>query len=496
MRLKIILGNLLIVVLVGVVSYGVVRSQLQTGLSQQIDERIDNDHELFDRSWRLSALEFVDQVSDRARTQDVTAIFTALDEQGRRQRAHRAANAISQWFLDPARGRQGGPDVVAITDETGTVIARDKDINRMHGQSLVRVLTTLPDVLKTGTPHHDVWWLRNENKLLQAAIAPIRNPSGAIVGALVVGYDLSNGLAKREADLLGRQVAFLYAGQVYSASIPSELVDPLEKQLFGRLGSGTKGALEGKSTAPWSIDLASGHSYVGVTAPLPVSPSAHVAYTVMADRSEHLGLVSTTNLILLLTALGALGVLIYGWLIASSLLNPLEQIEEDVLRVINGRTDVRIDVESAEFGGLAYRINQLINVFTGVAEEDEEGRVSQAPDEAGSGAWQGAAFAEAGGAGSPQPGAGGGGSAGGGAIDDPALAAQLEAEPAAQYYARIHREYVAAKQAAGEDVSSIPADRFTQRIQGNEKALAQKHGVRMVRFKVEANGVLRPVLIR
>ncbi|MFW6067096.1 MAG: MXAN_5187 C-terminal domain-containing protein [Myxococcota bacterium] len=496
MRLKIILGNLVIVLLVGLGAFWMVRSQLQASLSARVDERIEHDRVLFDRSWRLSAVDFLGHVSDRARTQDVTVVFGALDEDTRRQRAHRAANSVSRWFMDPARGRQGGPDVVAITDEAGRVIARDKDINRMHDQDLSRALPTVRDALREGSVQHDVWWFRDENKLLQTGVAPILNAAGATVGSLVVGYELSNGLARREAEVLGREVAFLYDDQIYSASVSSDLIDPLEKALFGPLQQSSAQALEGgRASAPWSASLNGDRSYIGVAAPLPSSPSASVAYVVMADRAAQAELVSATDVILLLTFLGAVGVLIYGWVMAGAFLRPLERIEEDVLRVINGRTDVRIDVESAEFGGLAYRINQLINVFTGVAEEDAEGRVSQGPPggEGGGGAWQGSAFAE-----SRAGGAGGSSSAGGGGepLDDQAAAAELEAEPAEQYYERLHREYVAAKQAAGEDVSGIPKERFLQRIQGNEQALAQKHGVRMVRFRVEEGGQLRPVLIR
>src|SRR6185295_6106518 len=98
-----------------------------------------------------------------------------------------------------------------------------------------------------------------------------------------------------------------------------------------------------------------------------------------------------------------------------------------------------LDVQSAEFGGLAYRINQLLNVFTGVQEtaEDESGRVSSPPNQA---AWQDQAFAD-----QPSGGGASAASAAGGAndpIDDPAVAGPLAAEAEADYYARIYKEYV------------------------------------------------------
>jgi hypothetical protein len=77
-------------------------------------------------------------------------------------------------------------------------------------------------------------------------------------------------------------------------------------------------------------------------------------------------------------------------------------------------------------------------------------------------------------------------------------AAALAALPERQYYAQLYREYVAAKQLVGEDVSNIPEDRFIERIKGNAAHLMKKHGAQMVRFEVETIGGqvnLKPVVI-
>jgi hypothetical protein len=186
-------------------------------------------------------------------------------------------------------------------------------------------------------------------------------------------------------------------------------------------------------------------------------------------------------------------VVLYGFVIGNFIMRPIERIEEDVLAVINGRTDLRLETQSAELGGLAFRINQLLNVLTGTEEasSDAQGRVSVAPS---AGAWKDAAFSDA---------AGSGGATGGASPDDPiedeALAAKLSAEDTAAYEARLYAEYLGAKQALGENVANIPQDRFHQRLSGRASALVQKHGCRAVRFQVEtvANQVvLRPVLLR
>ena len=164
---------------------------------------------------------------------------------------------------------------------------------------------------------------------------------------------------------------------------------------------------------------------------------------------------------------------------------PIEQMEDDLLAVINGRTDVRLEVETPELGGLSYRVNQLINLFTGVAEEDDDGRAVTS-----SGGWDAVSIT------GPDP-KSRASAPGPGASEDPEAVA-LAAIPESQYYAKLYDDYVAAKRSVGEDVSSVPKERFQERIRGNAEHLAKKHGARMVRFKVETIGDqvnLKPVVI-
>ncbi len=499
MRLKIIAGNLVAVLLLGLVSYAIVGSDLRQELSGKVLAQIGNDQVLIDRSLRLTALEFVNLVKQRASDSDVLGVFAALDEEGRRTRAFEAAERSSNWFADPARGSRGNPDIVVITDDAGKVLARNADKNRMYGSRLDTALPAVRAALKDGGAHHDVWKKDDEGKLLELAVSAVRGDGGNIVGTLVVGYDLSNGLARSEGQRLGgRDVAFIVDDKVYSSSFSESVAKQLRAYLFGAGKGATEGALNGTVSPAWETKL-DGADLVGKVAPLPFAPSAKVAYAVIADRSRSASVAGdVTSTILMLTLVFSLVVLGYGFMVGNTIVKPIEQIEEGVLAAINGNTDVRLDTTNPDLGGLAYRINQLLNVFTGVSEgesEDEQGRVSNVRQQD----WKDSAFSDAG-----QVAAGGGGTAGttsaGGnePIDDPALAQRLSAEPEDAYYRRIFQEYVAAKKALGENIN-IPEERFTQRLKGNEQALVKKHGVRNVRFVVQKSGSqvnLQPVLIR
>ncbi len=496
MRLKIIAGNLVAVLLLGLVSYAVVGGDLKRELAAKVLAQIGNDQELLDRSLRLSGMEFVNLVKQRAGDQDTIGVFLALDEPGRRTRAFEAAERTAAWMGDPARGTRGHPDMVIITDDSGKVLARNADRNRMYGMRLDAALPAVRATLQDADARRDVWKKADDAKLLELGVAPIRSSSGQIVGALIVGYDLSNGLAASEGKRLGgRDVAFIVDDKVYSTSAPDQVAKDLRSHLFGPAKAATDAAKGGSVSAPWVASLG-GNEYAGVLAPLPGGTGAKAAYVVLNNRSSAAAVVNdATKIILALTLVFSLVVLAYGFMLGNSIVRPIEEIEEGVLAVINGNTDLRLDTNNPELGGLAYRINQLLNVFTGVSEtpdEDEQGRSAVHQQD-----WKDSAFGDG------QPAAAGGSAPAGGAsasepIDDPALAAKLAAEPEAAYYTRVFKEYVAAKQSVGETLN-IPEDRFTQRLKGNEQALVKKHEVKGIRFVVQKSGnqvVLQPVLLK
>jgi hypothetical protein len=490
MRTKIIAGNLVTLLVIGLVSYFMVSSSLETELLEGVDSRIGSDFRLLERSFRLSARELAEQVDAQAMQRPLVDTFvTALDDAGQRTRAYEAAERTASWLADPAR-RGAAPDIVVVIDDGGRVVARNADRNRMYQFDIGRQLPAVQRALR-GETSTGIW--QDENKVLQVAVAPIRGDDHRVLGALLVGYDLSNGLARSEARLLGRDVAFLLGDRVYSSSLTqTAALESLRAHLFDQAGAATQAALSGNAiSSPFFVELG-GQRFVGVVGPAPSGGSqAQLAMVALANRTAELNKADAVSMILLLTSLGGLIVLIYGFLIAGTLLRPIEQMEETVLAVINGRTDVRIDVESAEFGGLAYRINQLLNVFTGTPEEDEQGRVGQ-PE---SGQWHGESIPQ----GTPESNDGSQSAAtSDDSAEDTELAAQLAAEPESAYYSRVYREYVAAKQAVGEDVSNIPQDKFEQRLRANEQSLIKKHNCRMVRFQVQTRGTqvnLKPVII-
>ena len=74
-----------------------------------------------------------------------------------------------------------------------------------------------------------------------------------------------------------------------------------------------------------------------------------------------------------------------GWLLGNYITRPINMLEEGLLAILNGQADKRFELDHAELGGLAFRIDQLLNQLMGVEEDttDDEGRVSRSPSAAG-----------------------------------------------------------------------------------------------------------------
>lgn len=450
MRLKIIAGNLAVLVFLGLVVYLYGSKVLSSDLNARLDSEVAADAELLEQSWRIEAMDLLAQVTSRTEGSDAAQALRGLDDLGRRRAAHAFANDVSRWFGDPARGRVGRPDIVAVTDVAGELLARDQNPNQDVGRSIVAEVPALRDVL-SGSDMSGKW--RYGSKLLRVAMSPIRNDAGGVIGALVVGYDVSNGVAERHANLLGHEVAFVDGDQVYSASVSVDSAQSIKPDNFG--------AYTRRQAGEEEYAIASGTLGEGNDA---------LRFMVFTAVSEYLSPLSALNMILILFGIAAFLMIAYGFVVGGMLSDPIEKMEATILNTINGNDSDRVDIEGGEYGGLAYRINQLIAFSI-------EGRVSNAD-------WGDAASL---GASDPPD------------TSDEAATQALASEDQASYEARLYDEYVAAKQSVGEDVSNIPKDRFLARLSKNAEKLKAKHGCRIVRFQVQQNGnqvILRPVIIR
>lgn len=151
---------------------------------------------------------------------------------------------------------------------------------------------------------------------------------------------------------------------------------------------------------------------------------------------------------------------------------PISDLEDGLLAIINGQTDLRFELEHPLLGGLVFRVNSLLNELLGVAEDttDEEGRPSNAPSpESFTGALNlDERMASL-------------------SFEDVEDAQDLRDEVPEDYYKRIFDEYIEAKSSLGDPVDHLRFAPFAQRIKSSEAQLTNKHG-KPFRYRIEAQG--------
>lgn len=466
MRNKIIAVNAVIVLIVGLLAFAIVRTQLvaSTSSADQLKKSAQRDAVGVASRLQLDALRTERWLAGLAAA---PANRSALSKATPDARAT-AARQLADQIANSAGASLGTkPSIVAIVDSSGKIVARDaSDLNR--GDDVGATYPAFKDALTRGAPGSDVWTDRTRADQYVVSYAPLRDDANR-VHMIVFGVAINDALARVSAAATGRGVLLVgangeivansqNAGEDVKAAVKAGAADVKTALTTGTVTSGANGDV------------------LFATAPLDgFGEGKQTAVVAVAPTSLLEGASGIPMSILGAMVLGFILVAAAGWFLGNYISRPIAMLEEGLLGILNGQTDKRFELDHAELGGLAFRIDQLLNQLMGVEEDntDDEGRVSKAPTAAN--------FGEA--LSVDRSGAAGGSPGAAPNVD----AARLAMEPIDQYYARLYGEYIAAKRALGEQVDHITDAAFRTRIQGMEQEAAAKHG-RPVRYHVQTNG--------
>ena len=211
--------------------------------------------------------------------------------------------------------------------------------------------------------------------LLELSAVPIWGADDQVAGVLTVGFEVSNGAAAEKSKALGMELAVIHNGEVYSTSF----VDDFARQDLNQ------GLAADDVNAKIKVTLASGGSsefftlhvggaeYRAVLTPVSNSSGEDsVAYLFMGSVDKARTHTRPLMVFLMLVVFAALVVVAIGVALGAYFMKPVLIMEEGLLKMINGDYGHRFDIDSAEFGGLGYRINQLVNVFTDQEESTDD----------------------------------------------------------------------------------------------------------------------------
>ena len=458
MRNKIIAVNAVIVLIVGLLAFAIVRTQLSgaTSSTEQLKKSAQQDALGVAARLQLDGLRAERWLATKAAEPTTKAVLGKATPDARAD----AARQLSDQLATQAPGTLGlKPAMVAVVDSSGKMIGRN-GTNISGGDDITATYPAFKDALAKTAPGSDVWTDAKRADSYIASYTPVRDDGGRVM-MLVFGVALNDALARATGGSAGRGVLLVNAnGDVLANTQTSEDVKKTVKE----------GAADVKNALATSnvVGGGSGDTFYAA-APLDGFGLKQTAVVAVAPTTLLEGTSSIPLGILGAMVLGLILVVAAGWFLGSYISGPIAMLEEGLLAILNGQSDKRFELDHAELGGLAFRIDQLLNQLMGVEEDntDEEGRVSKAPAPANQ-AQQGYGIDPSyiGGIPSSNPGTG---------------------EPADQYYNRLYNEYIAAKKGLGEDTAAITPDIFKQRIQGMEQDMLQKHG-KPVRYQVQVNG--------
>jgi hypothetical protein len=470
-RNKIIAVNAVIILIVGLLSYVLMHQAITAAASNQTALLADAKHGVQGASaWlQLDALRAERWLAQKATDPRALDAFQKSTDSARKDAATQFCDRVlsegrAQGLYDVA------PAVAMLIDDSGKMVGRNgSSLNA--GRDLSADYPAFKDALAKGRSGSDVWANKDRQDSFLASYTPVRGPDGKVEGMIAVGVGLNDELAHVSEQTTGRGIALIVPDKTDLSMVAksTNATSSLQDAISGAAKDLVKRVVEGgKADA-----IEAGDMYVGAAALEGLGDGKHggLAAAFPVTVIDNAGAMAQPLLYVMI--LGIILVVIGGWMLGNYITRPINLLEEGLLAILNGQQDKRFELDHPELGGLAFRIDQLLNQLMGIEEDttDEQGRPSKAPSAAD--------FREA--MSVDRSGTG----AGFDAQVDPALAQALATEPAPQYYARIFREYISAKKALGEQTDHITEQAFATRIQGMERDAAQKYG-RAVRYQVHA----------
>lgn len=500
MRWKLIAGNVAALFIASLIALFWIRSSLTQQLSSDVEPQVARSVALFEAVRTAQGDRYRAMITPYAATDEARGVYTGTTDTAQGDAAFAMAQRLAATIGEsypPARPRPA--DLVAVTNNQGRVLARNINRRAENGRDLRADFEAVGTALQSGQVQRD--YVRYDGqKWFDVVFAPIRGDAG-VLGLLVVGYELSDSVSTEDSARMGLEVGYLvrendrFAVQSLSFGTQAEKnalltwanngSTDLATVFNSERNSGIREIVINDHT--WKIAARSVPGLHRPTRQGAVRPGFVVLRDMTAAQAPATGLVLP---ILYLSIFALLLMVVYNVFVANYLLQPIETIEEGLLRVISGEQNHRIELQHAELGGVVYRVNQLLQQLSGEEEEsDDQGRVSRPPPRAAAPV---AAVAPT--------------------IDEAALtgfsttnpadaqlAQQLASVPESEYYEQLRKEYVAARQKVGQPASDgLSHEQYVEIVRGNEAQLAQKYGLTLVRFTVAVQGnqiVYRPVPI-
>ncbi|HEX2874069.1 MAG TPA: hypothetical protein VHP33_22595 [Polyangiaceae bacterium] len=386
MRSKIIAVNAGIVTVIAILTYVLLQTSLRDVVANPVERKKEVAQALRAASAQLAldALRLERWLEHSASNESTRSVLGLGTAEARSEAATAEANRVRDAAVSEPMFAKMAPSLVLFVDAQGVAIGRNGSA-MMRGEQVTKDYPSLADAIKSGTTGSAIWINKQRQEQMLASFAPLRNETGAVVGAIVIGTPLSDERLTRTSELTsGQTLMFALVSEKNMSVIADSAATPEE---ISAANDATVLAAARQAVSSGSVaaaDSALQDRLYGASAVDGYGKSD--AVLIAALPSSLVG--SLNGLLWPVLAIAGLGLVLVvagGVLLGNYISAPISELEDGLLAIINGQSDLRFQLEHPELGGLVFRINSLLNAMMGVAEDttDDQGRPSQGPSAQG-----------------------------------------------------------------------------------------------------------------
>ena len=386
MRSKIIAVNAGIVIVIALLTYVLLQTSLREIVANPGERKKEVAQALRAASAQLAldALRMERWLERSATAESARNVLAMGTPEARSEAATAEANRLRDAAVSEPMFAKMAPSLVLFVDAQGVAVGRNGSA-LMRGEQVASGYPLLAESLKSGHTGSGLWINKQRQEQMLASFAPLRAENGTVVGAIVVGTPLSDERLTRTSDLTsGQTLIFALVSEkgVDAIADSAASAEELKSAADASVAAAARQAVSAGSIS--SADAVLDDRLFGA-APIDGYGKTE-AVLIAAIPSSLVGNVS--SLLWPVLAIGGLGLVLViagGTLLGNYISAPISELEDGLLAIINGQSDLRFQLEHPELGGLVFRINSLLNAMMGVAEDttDEQGRPSQGPSAQG-----------------------------------------------------------------------------------------------------------------
>lgn len=475
------------------VAYYVTTSKLTDRFRTRVEARVNGAQLQLKNSAVLKGLTIQKQVEVLANDGDFALALAAETDKKKRV----LVNEAFQHFMEARGQNEDKPNLMWLLDAKGDVAAQHEIRNPIASEFKQDGKFIFPAVelaLSEDRAIISEVWRHDKHGLLRVGIAPVINlETDKVAGAIVIAYPLTARQAQVQNSILGAQVAYFHGDSIFATSFTrnaGEEDTEMQAKLAGtlKIKQVAEKALKGEAT-PMIETSVDGSDYLATALRLPRFtsdrwppgyPDHATGAVVMMSLSEAMSPVDVASWALILLGVAAfILALLASAVTARRILHQADEIEDGINDIIDGNLERSIRPVGADLDGLAHAVNVMLARLLGRPEPGDEeydeygnlvsaSRVDFDNEEL-------AALSPA---------------------DERSMKLAQESEP--EYYSRVFREYLDARERMGESNDSVTYENFVAKLRLNEAKLKVKYQCSAVRFRVDVKDgkvSLKPVPI-